>query len=106
MPVRKNSSSTSFSLVAATSLSIGRPIMRATWPAQMLPKLPEGTVKLTFWGSPSPAGGGVGGRGRAGGGGARGRMPRLGRLEITREVVHHLGQQPRPVDRVDRADAV
>jgi hypothetical protein len=26
---------------------IGRPIMRATWPAQTLPKLPEGTVKLT-----------------------------------------------------------
>jgi hypothetical protein len=23
--------------------------MRATWPAQMLPKLPDGTVKLTFW---------------------------------------------------------
>jgi hypothetical protein len=22
--------------------------MRATWPAQMLPKLPDGTVKLTF----------------------------------------------------------
>jgi len=26
----------------------GRPIMRATWPAHTLPKLPEGTVKLTF----------------------------------------------------------
>jgi hypothetical protein len=48
MPVRKNSSSTSFSLVATTSFSIGRPIMRATWPAQTLPKLPDGTVKLTF----------------------------------------------------------
>jgi hypothetical protein len=47
-PVRKNSSSTSFSLVATTSWSIGRPIMRATWPAQTLPKLPLGTVKLTF----------------------------------------------------------
>jgi hypothetical protein len=48
VPVRKNSSSTSFSLVASTSWSMGRPIMRATWPAQMLPKLPDGTAKLTF----------------------------------------------------------
>ena len=34
-------------VVAATSVWIGRPIMRATWPAQTLPKLPDGTVKLT-----------------------------------------------------------
>ena len=46
VPVRKNSSSTSFSFVAATSRLIGSPIMRATWPAQTLPKLPEGTLKL------------------------------------------------------------
>ena len=46
-PVRKNSSSTSFSLVATTSWEIGRPIMRATCPAQTLPKLPDGTAKLT-----------------------------------------------------------
>ena len=47
-PVRKNSSSTSFSLVATTKVRIGRPIMRATWPAQMLPKLPDGTAKDTL----------------------------------------------------------
>ncbi|MNT86247.1 hypothetical protein D3C72_2265150 [compost metagenome] len=47
--MRKNSSNTSFSLVATTSLSMGKPMLRATWPAQTLPKLPLGTVKLTFW---------------------------------------------------------
>ena len=46
-PVRKNSSSTSFSLVATMRRRMGSPIMRATWPAQMLPKLPLGTVKST-----------------------------------------------------------
>ena len=47
-PVLKNSSKTSFSLVATTKVSMGKPIMRATWPAQILPKFPLGTVKLTF----------------------------------------------------------
>jgi hypothetical protein len=37
-----------FSFVATTSFSMGRPIMRATWPAHTLPKLPEGTVNETF----------------------------------------------------------
>lgn len=46
-PVRKNSSSTSFSLVATMSWWMGKPIMRAMWPAHTLPKLPEGTEKLT-----------------------------------------------------------
>jgi len=45
--VRKNSSSTSFSLVATTSRETGRPIMRAMWPASTLPKLPEGTANDT-----------------------------------------------------------
>ncbi len=48
-PVRKNSSSTSFSLVATINLRIGRPIWRAMWPAQTLPKLPEGTENDTSW---------------------------------------------------------
>jgi hypothetical protein len=30
-----------------TSRSIGRPIMRAAWPAKMSPKLPVGTTKET-----------------------------------------------------------
>ena len=48
-PVRKNSSSTSFSFVATMRRSIGRPICLAMWPAQMSPKLPVGTEKLIFW---------------------------------------------------------
>ena len=47
-PVRKNSSNTSFSLVATMSLSIGTPICLAMWPAQMSPKLPVGTLNDTF----------------------------------------------------------
>jgi hypothetical protein len=56
--------------------------MRATWPAQTLPKFPEGTVNRTCC------------------------VIRRGRLEIPGEVVHDLRHQARPVDRVDRADAV
>ena len=47
IPVLKNSSKTLFSLVATTSLLIGSPIMRAICPAQIFPKFPVGTVKLT-----------------------------------------------------------
>jgi hypothetical protein len=57
--------------------------MRATWPAQTLPKLPDGTVKLTFWSLLSRGG-----------------------LEVAGKVVHHLRQQARPVDGVDGADLV
>ena len=58
------------------------PSARATCPARMLPKLPDGTAKST--GSPS--------RRRHG--------------EIAAEVVDDLRGDARPVDRVDRADAV
>ena len=51
-PVRKNSSRTSFSLVATMRRRIGSPIIRATWPAQTLPKLPLGTANETS--APSP----------------------------------------------------
>ena len=48
LPVLKNSSSTSFSLVATISCLIGNPIMRAICPASTLPKLPDGTANETF----------------------------------------------------------
>src|SRR5690625_5987563 len=48
LPDRKNSSSTLFSLVANTSVSMGRPICRANCPEKMLPKLPEGTAYDTL----------------------------------------------------------
>ena len=56
--------------------------MRATWPAQMLPKLPDGTAKLDLL------------------------VVALRRLEVAGEVVDDLRQQARPVDRVDGADRV
>ena len=58
--------------------------MRATWPAQTLPKLPEGTVKQTF----SVV------------------LDASVRLEVAGKVIDHLRQQARPVDRIDRADLV
>jgi hypothetical protein len=56
--------------------------MRAMWPAQTLPKLPEGTQKLTCWPSFSRS------------------------REVSLEVVDHLGGDAAPVDGVDRADAI
>ena len=56
--------------------------MRATCPAQTLPKLPDGTAKLTR------------------------SVVVARRLKVAGEVVHHLRHQSRPVDRVDAADAV
>ena len=47
-PVLKNSSNTLFSFVARINCLIGRPIIRATWPAQILPKLPDGMTNETF----------------------------------------------------------
>src|SRR5690625_273261 len=47
LPERKNSSSTLFSLVASTRVSMGSPIWRASCPANTLPKLPDGTAKET-----------------------------------------------------------
>ncbi len=82
VPVRKNSSSTSFSLVARISRRIGSPISRATCPARMLPKLPEGTAKST--GSPCAFVDG----------------------EIAAEVVDDLRGDAREVDRIDGADPV
>ena len=64
--------------------------MRATWPAQMLPKLPEGTAKPTRSASDCVD--------------LLGIVP--GCLEVAGEVIDDLRQQPRPVDRVDGADAV
>src|SRR3546814_15172062 len=46
-PVRKNSSSTLFSLVARTRRRMGRPIRRAKWTARILPKLTDGTANDT-----------------------------------------------------------
>ena len=57
-------------------------MLRATWPAQMLPKLPVGTAKSTAL------------------------VVRFRRLEEAGEVVDDLRQEARPVDRVDRADRV
>ena len=62
--------------------AIGRPIMRAMWPAQMLPKLPDGTRTTTC------------------------SSLLLGRREVALEVVDDLRRHARPVDGIDRADAV
>jgi hypothetical protein len=37
----------SLAFEATVSIPIGRPILRAAWPAKTLPKLPVGTAKLT-----------------------------------------------------------
>ena len=55
--------------------------LRATWPARMLPKLPDGTAKLTARRCAS-------------------------RGEVAVEVVDDLRGDARPVDRVDRAEEV
>ena len=79
--VRKNSSRTSFSLVAEDqSDRSAHPSRARPVPAKMLPKLPDGTAKATS--SPS--------RGR--------------RREVRLEVIDDLRRDARPVDRVDRAD--
>ena len=78
-PLWKNSSSTSFLRWWRGSAATGRPIWRAMWPAQMLPKLPEGTQKATcssLFSSP----------------------------RSSPEVIDDLRRDPRPVDRIDRAD--
>ncbi len=45
--VRKNSGTTSLTLVAATIRAMGSPIFLAISPAHKLPKLPLGTLKTT-----------------------------------------------------------
>ena len=74
----KNSSSTSFSLVASISFLIGNPIMRATWPAQILPKFPDGTANDTC------------------------SVVRPGGGKIAFEIINDLRRDARPVYRVDR----
>ena len=46
-PVVKNWVKMSLRLLATMKRSTGRPIWRATWPANTLPKLPVGTEKDT-----------------------------------------------------------
>ena len=48
MPVLINSTKTSLLLDAHTNLAIGHPSSLAIYPAKILPKLPQGTTKLTL----------------------------------------------------------